>query len=93
MTTFVTLKPRRLSLLDAASVVLSKASKPKTCVEIVELVKRRKLWSSKAKTPEITLHVLISREIAGKGSASRFVKVARGLFVSTRDADGVRVVE
>jgi hypothetical protein len=38
------------------------------------------VWSSSGKTPEATLYAAMIREIAGKGSAARFVKVDRGLF-------------
>jgi len=38
------------------------------------------LWHTNGKTPAATIYAAIIREIASKGNASRFRKVARGKF-------------
>jgi len=74
-------KPKRVSLLDAAAQVLVKSKKAMKVKEIVAAVVDAKLWSSpNGKTPEATLHAAMTREIATKGEAGRFLKVDRGLF-------------
>jgi hypothetical protein len=43
----------------------------------------KKLWTSPGgKTPEATLYAAIIREIAAKGTAARFKKHERGVFVA-----------
>ncbi len=73
--------PKRLSLLDAAATVLAKAKEPMGCKEIVEGAMGLG-WTTSGKTPHATLYAAMSREIAKKGKASRFVKVERGRFAS-----------
>lgn len=72
----------QMSGLDAAASVLAKAKEPMRCRDLVEAVLQRRLWSTTGKTPGATLHAAMIREIAGKGKASRFRKVGRGLFAS-----------
>lgn len=74
-------KPKRLSLLDAAASVLAKAKEPMGCKEIVEGAMGLG-WTTCGKTPHATLYAAMSREIAKKGKAARFVKVDRGRFVA-----------
>jgi len=82
----VTAKPKRLSALDAAAVVLAKAGKPMNAKDIIEKVVSQGLWSSPAgKTPQATLYAAIIREIGSKGAESRFKKHDRGLFVATHE--------
>ncbi|HBN76723.1 MAG TPA: hypothetical protein DD473_13070 [Planctomycetaceae bacterium] len=71
----------KLSLLDAAVQILTKASEPMTCKAIVEQASEQKLWSSpNGKTPHNTLYAAILREIKLKGNDARFTKVERGHF-------------
>jgi hypothetical protein len=74
-------KPKRVSALDAAAQVLTKASKPMRAQELIATMAEQGLWTSPAgKTPNATLYAAILREIAAKGSTARFKKVDRGLF-------------
>ena len=71
-----------MSLLDAAAHLLSLGTgDPMRCKDIVDLAVARGLWMPRdGKTPANTLYAAISREIATKGDASRFVKAERGKF-------------
>lgn len=73
-------KPKRTSGLDAAAQVLAKSKEPLTCKEIVDIAIEQKLWSPGGKTPHATIYSAIIREIANKGSESRFRKADRGKF-------------
>lgn len=73
-------KEKRLGGLDAAAKVLEDAGKPLGTKEIMAEVFARKLWATNGKTPEATVYAAIIREIASKGSESRFKKTARGQF-------------
>ncbi len=74
-------KPERRSALDAAAQVLAKAEKPMGAQELIAAMAEQGLWKSPAgKTPHATLYAAMLREVAAKGSASRFRKVDRGLF-------------
>jgi HB1/ASXL restriction endonuclease-like protein with HTH domain len=76
-------KPDRpMSGLDAAAKVLKDSDKPMRVGEVLEVIVKKGLWSSKGKTPEATLYAAIIREISAKGVNSRFVKEDRGLFAS-----------
>jgi len=76
-------KPKRISLLDAAAVVLADAKAPMQAKQIVDAVVERGLWKPGAgKTPHATLYAAMTREIAAKGAASRFKKVDRGQFTA-----------
>ena len=74
-------KPKRTSGLDAAAQVLREAGKPMGAKAMVETMLAKGLWKTGGKTPEATIYAAIIREIAAKGSASRFVKTGRGEFV------------
>jgi len=52
-----------------------------TCGAIVDEMLAKGMWKTGGKTPASTLHAAICREIATKGSESRFAKAGRGLFV------------
>ena len=69
------------NLLDAAVIVLKKNDRhPMSARQIIEAVIQQALWTSKGRTPWLTLHTAMSREIA-KGPASRFRKAKqRGKF-------------
>lgn len=80
-------KAERPSALNAAAEVLADASTPMTAPQLIVAMAERKLWTSPGgKTPGATLHAAISKEIATKGTASRFRKVGRGLFAATPPA-------
>jgi hypothetical protein len=74
-------KPKPMSGLDAAAKVLEEAGQPMTVKEMVEAAEEKGYWKSPGgKTPEATVYSAIIREIATKGTASRFVKTERGKF-------------
>jgi HB1/ASXL restriction endonuclease-like protein with HTH domain len=76
-------KPERpMSGLDAAAKVLKDADKPMRVGEVLEIIQKKGLWTSKGATPEATIYAAIIREISAKGVDSRFVKKDRGLFAS-----------
>jgi hypothetical protein len=63
-----------LNLLDAAVIVLKENKRqPMTARQITDAVVQRALWTPSGKTPSLTLHTALSREIV-KGSSSRFRK-------------------
>ncbi len=79
---------KRLSALDAAAQVLADLSKAEsregiTAPDLIERMAKAKLWTSPGgKTPAATLYAAMIREITGKGSASRFVRVSPGRFAA-----------
>jgi len=77
-------KDKKVSALDAAAQVLANASEPMNCVQMIEAMTKKGLWSSpKGKTPQATLYSAILREINTKGKEARFKKTERGLFKHT----------
>lgn len=76
-------KPKRLSGLDAAAQILAGSSAPMNCKDLWAAIDAGKLWKTGGKTPHATLYSAIIREIAAKGSQSRFRKTERGLFTLT----------
>src|SRR5687767_13158333 len=72
-------KPKKVSLLDAAAVVLKAKGEPMRCKEMVATVVEKGLWKTDAPTPEATLYSAILREMK-KGKDSRFRKTDRGHF-------------
>ncbi|MBY0313656.1 MAG: winged helix-turn-helix domain-containing protein [Phycisphaerales bacterium] len=80
-------KPKRVSALDAAAQVLAASEVPMRAKEMIAAMEAKKLWTSPGgKTPEATLYAAIIREIAAKGTASRFKKHERGVFVAGKEA-------
>ncbi len=73
-------KAKRPSGLDAAAQVLADAGEPLGTKEMVERMLAKGLWKTNGKTPAATIYSAIIREIATKGDAARFRKVARGKF-------------
>ena len=71
---------KRASGLDAAAQVLDEAGEPMSCKTMVERMLTKGLWQTNGKTPAATIYAAITREIAMKGDASRFVKTDRGKF-------------
>ena len=50
--------------------------------EMIAAMEAKKLWTSPGgKTPEATLYAAIIREISAKGTAARFKKHDKGVFV------------
>jgi hypothetical protein len=75
-------EPKKLSALDAAAKVLAEQGESLNCQELIELMAARGYWSSPAgRTPAATLYAAIVRDIANKGSQTRFAKIDRGQFV------------
>ncbi len=85
-----TKKPKadgKLSALDAAAMVLDDAGEPMNTKAMIEAMAAKNLWTSPGgKTPEATLYAAIIREIAAKGTAARFKKHERGVFVAGKGA-------
>ena len=55
--------------------------------EMIAAMEAKGLWRSPGgKTPEATLYAAIIREIAAKGTAARFKKHERGVFVAGKGA-------
>ena len=80
-------KPRRVSALDAAAQVLAASEVPMRAKEMIAAMEAKGLWKSPGgKTPEATLYAAIIREIAAKGTAARFKKHERGVFVAGKNA-------
>lgn len=74
-------KPKRVSALDAASLVLAKADKPMRAQDLIAAMAEQGIWTSPAgKTPSSTLYSALLREINAKGKDARFAKADRGLF-------------
>lgn len=70
----------KMSGLDAAAKVLADSGEPRTSQEVVDAMIKRGLWKTSGKTPHATIYAAIIREIAKKGSTSRFRKTDRGHF-------------
>jgi len=69
------------SLLDATAMILREKHKPMSTREIVEAVVAQRLWTPSGKTPWLTLHSALTRDMESKGSKSRFTKShERGKF-------------
>ena len=54
--------------------------------EMVEAMSGKGLWKSSGATPHATIYAAIIREIAKKGSGSRFRKTDRGHFTVAKNA-------
>lgn len=72
-------KPKKLSLLEAAAQVLKARGEPMRCKEMVAAVVEKGLWKTSAPTPDATLYSGILRELK-RGKDSRFRKTDRGHF-------------
>jgi hypothetical protein len=80
-------KPKRVSALDAAAQVLAASEVPMRAKEMIAQMEAKGLWNSPGgKTPEATLYAAIIREIAAKGTAARFKKHDKGVFVAGKGA-------
>ncbi|GJQ29722.1 MAG: hypothetical protein HBSAPP03_16060 [Phycisphaerae bacterium] len=80
-------KAKKVSCLDAAAQVLAGSKVPMRATEMIAAMEAKGLWKSPGgKTPEATLYAAIIREIAAKGTAARFRKHERGVFVAGKGA-------
>jgi len=78
---------KRVSALSAAAQVLAASEVPMRAKEMIAAMEAKGLWTSPGgKTPEATLYAAIIREIAAKGTAARFKKHERGVFVAGKGA-------
>jgi hypothetical protein len=74
----------KMSALDAAAKVLGETGQAMTCQELIKVMAEKGYWKSPGgQTPHATLYSAILREIAKKGTASRFTKTDRGKFTLT----------
>jgi len=69
-----------VSAIDAAFDVLRAAGESLHYQEITKRMLAQNLWHTEGKTPWVTVNAQISVEIKTQGSASRFVRVAPGIF-------------
>lgn len=75
---------KKLSALDAAARVLGETGGSMSTKELIEQMAAQKLWvSPNGKTPAATLYAAILREVAIKGTESRFHKTEPGKFAAT----------
>src|SRR4051812_39541040 len=65
-------KTKKLSCLDAAAQVLKAKGEPMNCAAMIEAMREKKLWDTKAPTPSATLYSAILREMKTKESEARF---------------------
>jgi len=69
------------SLLDATAMVLREKRKPMSTHEIVKAIMAQQLWTPNGKTPWLSLHSALTRDMKSKGTRSRFTKChERGKF-------------
>ncbi len=74
-------KPRgKMSLLDAAVEIMKGTKKPLSVKEITRVIFEQGLAASNGRTPHATLSAAMGREVAGKGTQSRFRRAERGRF-------------
>jgi hypothetical protein len=78
---------KKLSALDAAAQILAENGGSMSTPELIQAMAQKKLWESpNGKTPAATLNAAIHREIATKGTGSRFKKTEPGKFAATGTA-------
>jgi len=71
----------RYTLLDATAMILREERKPMSTHEIVKAIMAQQLWTPSRKTPWLSLHSALLRDMKSKGSRSRFAKShERGKF-------------
>ena len=73
-------KPAGRGFLASAEIVLRKAGKPLNCSEIVARATRDGLLETSGRTPQNTLHALLTRHISAEGSKCKFRRLEGGLF-------------
>jgi hypothetical protein len=71
----------KVSLLDAAAMLLKDTEEALTVNEIIDKVIEKGIWTrTAAKTPNLSLYSAIFREMSIKVEQARFVKVSKGKF-------------
>jgi len=70
--------------IASARSVLKRAKAPLRCREIIERAALEGLLTSRGKTPEKTLHALLSRHIQRKGANAEFQRLPDGKFTLAR---------
>lgn len=79
----------KMSQLDAAAKVLKETGDTLNCQSLIDAMAEKGYWTSPGgKTPAATLSAAIGREIATKGTDSRFTKVDRGLYADAHPTKG-----
>jgi len=69
------------TLLDATAMVLREERKPMSTHEIVKAIMAQQLWTPSGRTPWLSLHSALTRDMKSKGTRSRFAKShERGKF-------------
>ncbi|HEY4313609.1 MAG TPA: HTH domain-containing protein [Pirellulales bacterium] len=75
-------KPKKLSALAAAALILAEEGRPMTTQQMIHAMAAKGYWSTPGgKTPHATLYSAILREISQKAKDARFAKAERGKFV------------
>jgi len=79
------LRPKKLSLLAAAAVILRQGKNPMNARELVTAIEAAGLWQRRnGKTPDATLASKINTEIRDKGSKARFKRTAPGCWKAAK---------
>lgn len=83
----------KMSITDAAFVVLQKSATPLTSEEITVRVLQAGLWTTTGKTPAATMSAALYSDIKKHGENSRFVKSGKGSVFTIRESDAPTPVE
>ncbi|MBR0056441.1 MAG: restriction endonuclease [Kiritimatiellae bacterium] len=67
-----------MNILDAAEIVLLERGVPMPIEKVAEIVIRRGLWTSRGKTPKVSVASSIYSDMKRRGAKSRFVKTRAG---------------
>ena len=74
-------EPRKPGILAIAADILAKTKKAMTAKEIVDHALENKMWETNGATPGATLYSALIRDVAKKGSESRFMRAEKkGMF-------------
>jgi hypothetical protein len=75
------MKPKKVSMVDAALKVLASAKEPMSCTDLVDAMTTKGLWTSPGgKTPSNTLYSAFLRLIQTKGKGAAIRKADKGTF-------------
>lgn len=77
-----------MNILDAAEKVLLERGVPMPIEKVAEIVIRKGLWTSRGKTPKVSVASRIYVDMKRRGSRSRFVKTHAGM-IDIRNADSL----
>lgn len=75
-----------MNILDAAEKVLLERGVPMPIEKVAEIVIRRGLWTSRGKTPKVSVASRIYVDMKRRGARSRFVKTRAGM-IDIRNGD------